>query len=103
MGRDLAVQWPEILRHQDARSAQLRAQYQPDVFWNAAAVEAVSDEDHRALIFGQVALGTAVTDLIRAFGVRPHAVIGYSLGESAGLFALRVWGNRDEMLRVPTC
>ena len=28
----------------------------------------------------------------------PDAVIGYSLGESAGLFAMNVWRERDEML-----
>src|SRR5262249_60456523 len=32
------------------------------------------------------------------FGGRPSAVLGYSLGESAGLFALRAWTDRDRML-----
>ena len=42
--------------------------------------------------------GCAVSDIVRSFGVSPAAVIGYSLGESAGLFALRAWQERDSML-----
>src|SRR5262249_21663703 len=34
------------------------------------------------------------------FGVRPTAVIGHSLGESAALFAQRAWTDRDGMLRA---
>ena len=30
--------------------------------------------------------------------VRPDAAVGYSLGESAALFALRAWRDRDAML-----
>jgi acyl transferase domain-containing protein len=98
MGRDVAVQWPEIHRKQDVQNQFLRAQYQPERFWDTGSLDPVED-DHRAAIFGQVALATAVTDLIQEFGIRCEAVIGYSLGESAGLFALRAWADRDEMLR----
>ena len=45
----------------------------------------------------QVVLGTIVTDLLASFGVRPDAVIGYSLGESSALFATRAWNDRDEI------
>ena len=34
-----------------------------------------------------------------SLGVKPSAVLGYSLGETAGLFALRAWTDRDEMFR----
>ena len=54
--------------------------------------------DHRAVIFGQVATGCAVSDIVRSFGVSPAAYIGYSLGESAGLFASGAWHERDSML-----
>ena len=40
-----------------------------------------------------------VSDLALRFGLQPTAVVGYSLGESTGLFALRAWTERDEMLR----
>ena len=98
MGRELWVQWPEILRRQDRENQHLRDQFQPDVFWDGGPIEAVN-QNHKATIFGQVALGTAVSDLIQRFGVRPGAVVGYSLGETAGLFALRAWTARDEMLQ----
>ncbi|MBI2191687.1 MAG: type I polyketide synthase [Planctomycetes bacterium] len=98
MGREISVEWPEILRRQDLETETLRDQLVPDVIWNARS----SKELHanpKAMIFGQVALGTLVSDLLRGFGVHPHAVIGYSLGESAGLFALRAWRDRTGMLQ----
>ncbi|HMB06182.1 MAG TPA: beta-ketoacyl synthase N-terminal-like domain-containing protein, partial [Isosphaeraceae bacterium] len=97
MGRDLSAQWPEVLRAQDEENERLRSQLAPGSFWNADPPDVFPD--HRAPILGQVALGTIVGDLLRGLGVRPDAMIGYSLGESAGLFALRAWTGRDEMLR----
>ncbi|MEK7794120.1 MAG: type I polyketide synthase, partial [Candidatus Hydrogenedentota bacterium] len=76
----------------------LFSQFQPNTFWDPADPADVH-QDHKAILFGQVALGSAVTELIERFGVRPSAVIGYSLGETAGLVATRAWTARDEMLR----
>ncbi len=56
--------------------------------------------DTREKIIAQVALGGLTTDLVRMFGVQPDTAIGYSLGESAALFALRAWTDRDVMLRA---
>ena len=97
MGRVLSAHWPEILRAQDEENASLRSQLGPGTYWNADPPDVFTD--HRAPILGQVTLGAFVGDLIRGFGVAPGAVIGYSLGESAGLFALRAWTERDEMRR----
>jgi acyl transferase domain-containing protein/3-hydroxymyristoyl/3-hydroxydecanoyl-(acyl carrier protein) dehydratase len=97
MGRDLSALWPEVLRAQDAESGRLRSQMAPGTFWNDDPP--ASFDDHRAPILGQVALGAMVSDLLRGFGVEPGAAIGYSLGESAALFALRAWTGRDEILR----
>jgi len=97
MGMELSCRWPEILRRQDADNLYLRSQFQPERFWNGAPLSEIND-DHRAVIFGQVATGCAVSDLVRSFGVQPQSVIGYSLGESAGLFALGAWRDRDGML-----
>ena len=94
MGREIAAQWPEIVRRQDAGNQRLRDQYAPDLFWNAA-----SGAMPRLLLLGQVTYSTLMTDLLRSFGIRPHAAVGYSLGESSALFALRAWTERDEMLR----
>ncbi len=96
MGMDLFSRWPDILRRQNAENLFLRKQFQPELFWNGAP-SAEIDNNHRAVIFGQVATGCAVSDLVRSFGVQPTAVIGYSLGESAGLLALHAWQERDAM------
>jgi len=97
MGRELAVEWPEIARRQDAETLYLPQQLLPDRFWNAASSKDLGD-DERAFIIAQVALGTVVSDLVRSFGVEPGSVLGYSLGEPTGLFSLRAWRDREMML-----
>ena len=96
-GRELAAQWPEIARRQDAETLYLPQQLLPDRFWNASSNKDLGD-DERAFIIAQVALGTVVSDLVRSFGVEPGSVLGYSLGEPAGLFSLRAWRDREMML-----
>ncbi|MGL6094203.1 MAG: acyltransferase domain-containing protein, partial [Fimbriiglobus sp.] len=95
MGRDLSAQFPEILRRQQAENRNLRGQFAPDKFWADAIPP---DTTAKEFLFGQVTLGTLTADLLRSLGVRPDAMVGLSLGESAGLFGLRVWESRDEML-----
>ncbi len=97
MGRDLGVEWPDVLRQQDRENARLRDQFEPDVFWHPES-PAAALTNPKAALFGQVALGTAAADLVQRFGIRPGAVVGYSLGETAGLFALKAWTDRDLML-----
>lgn len=96
MGQELSAQWPLIYRQQDAGSRYLARQFLPKHFWRPSLAESLHG-DHNALVIGQVALGTAVSDLVRSFGVAPQAVSGYSLGESAGLFSLGAWTDRDGM------
>ena len=88
MGREIGVQWPAALRRQETQCSRLESQLG----------EVLPDEPRR-LILAQVGLGTLVSDVVRSFGVEPQAVIGYSLGETAGLFSLGAWHDRDEMLR----
>ena len=97
MGRELLASFPGILRDQEAENERLRDQYRPELIWFGRSTSELL-EDHKAMIFGQVAIGTAICDLLGRFGVRPTASIGYSLGESAALFGLRAWTDRDEML-----
>ena len=97
MGRGLGLYWPEIFRRQEAENEYLRSQFAADVFWDQDAIDPKTDP--RKIILGQVAFGTAVTDLLSVFGVKPDAVIGYSLGETTSLFATRAWTNRDDMLQ----
>ena len=95
MGRSLGVQFPDILRGQQAENANLRSQYAPDRFWADAIPVGTAAKQ---FLFGQVTLGTLTADLLRGLGVPADALLGQSLGESAGLFGLRVWHDRDEML-----
>ncbi|MHC5018820.1 MAG: beta-ketoacyl synthase N-terminal-like domain-containing protein [Planctomycetota bacterium] len=101
VARELSAHWPGVFAALDARSSRLRRQILPQLYWNARTPEAVAAAaaDCRATILAQVALGAAVSDVYRALGLRPHAVIGYSLGESAGLVALEAWRDRDLMLQ----
>ena len=95
MGRALGLAWPEVLRRQDEENDFLASQYRAETFWN----NSTSSPSARDIIFGSVTVGTLTSDLVRYFGITPDAAIGYSLGESAALFAMRVWKDRDEMLR----
>lgn len=95
MTRELACQWPEVLHRQQAENQTLFGQYRPDVIWS----ESLAGLDGRTAIFAQVSVGTLTTDLLRSLGVQPDAVVGYSLGESAGFFAMRAWPERDLMYR----
>ncbi|MDX6770968.1 MAG: beta-ketoacyl synthase N-terminal-like domain-containing protein, partial [Elusimicrobiota bacterium] len=108
MTTGFGVQWPEVLRRHDRENGRLRDQLVPARVtpwsltwpegWEARAERALND-DYHALIFASVAHGAATSDLLRSFGVEPTALIGYSLGETASLFATRAWTARDEMLR----
>ena len=96
MGRELGTQFPHVLRRQQVENALLRQQYGPHLFWANAIPPAATAKQ---FLFGQVTLGTLVSDTLVSLGLKPEAMLGQSLGESAGLFGLRVWADRDEMLR----
>jgi PfaB family protein len=108
MGRDVAAHWPEIVRRLDAETGTLKSQMMPRWYapwrwdwsagWQRDAARGASGDCLR-MIMGQVAHGAMMSDLLCHLGVRPSAAIGYSLGETASLFALRAWTDRDEMLR----
>lgn len=108
MSAAFGAQWPELLRRHDLENGRLRDQMVParvapwSLTWNEgweARAERALNDDYHALIFGSVAHGTLTSDLLRGFGVEPTALVGYSLGETASLFATRAWTSRDEMLR----
>lgn len=95
MGRTLLSVFPDVLRRQQAENDDLPEQLKIASYWGPQRLAV----DHKSMIFAQVAIGTAVCDLLALFGVRPSASIGYSLGESAAFFGLRAWTDRDEMLQ----
>ena len=96
MGRDLSAAFSGVLRRQQSENSYLRGQYAPDKFW---ADFLPADTTAKQFLFGQVALGTLVSDTLVSLGVKPDAGIGLSLGESSSLFGLRIWTDRDEMFR----
>ena len=96
MGATASAHWPEVLRTLDRHTQRLKSQLLPRYYvpWTTDRVTT----DQIGMIMGQVAHGVVMSDLLQSLGVRPTAVIGYSLGETTGLFALRAWQGRDEML-----
>ncbi len=108
MGRDIGVHFPEVLRKMDAGTLQLKTQFIPECYvpwrisWEPGWEETVHKKilsDPLNMIFGQVVHGGVVASLVTGFGIKPESVIGYSLGESAGLFALGAWPDRGMMLK----
>ncbi len=104
MGREVGLLWPDVLRGLDAESERLssylagpwtmpyRTDWSPG--WEKQALQ-LWEGDLRRTIFGQVMYGVVMSDLTRSLGVEPQAVIGYSLGESAGLLSMRAWVDRE--------
>ncbi|MBL1141033.1 MAG: type I polyketide synthase [Proteobacteria bacterium] len=96
MGQELGVAFPEILEKLNNENEMLASQFASGCFWKKDDGKELS---HEEVIFGQVWLGTFVSDVVSSFGIKPDAVIGYSLGETAGFFSTRTWTARDEMLK----
>ncbi len=107
MGREVGLHWPEILRQMDAETERLKSQCRPEVFmpqrvsWKPGWEDDAGcriDADPLNPILGQVVFGGMMTELMHSFNLTPQAVIGYSLGESTALFAMKAWPDRDRML-----
>lgn len=107
MGRDLGLRFPGIVARMDRETAQLKTQCRPwslmpwrqawQPGWEADATARLG-ADPLNMIFGQVIFGDLMTRVLNRFTIRTDALIGYSLGESAGLFAQGVWSDRGDML-----
>ncbi|MDM8524967.1 beta-ketoacyl synthase N-terminal-like domain-containing protein [Desulfococcaceae bacterium HSG8] len=108
MGRGMGLYWPEILRDMDARIPRLQTLMVPECYmpwrnswnpgWEKEAQDKIASEPLN-VIFGQVIYGEIAANLVKSFGIKPSAVIGYSIGESAGLFATGAWSAHEEMLK----
>ncbi|MDX2447222.1 MAG: beta-ketoacyl synthase N-terminal-like domain-containing protein [Desulfobacterales bacterium] len=107
MGRDMGIQWPGILHRMDEETRQLKRQMIPERFvpyrmswenrWQTDAMVQIHADPLYA-IFGQVMQGTVAARLMLQFVNQPEAVIGYSLGETAGLVAMGAWKGQDHLL-----
>ncbi|MGD9008971.1 MAG: beta-ketoacyl synthase N-terminal-like domain-containing protein, partial [Desulfobacteraceae bacterium] len=107
MGRRLGAIWPEVLKEMDLSTDRLHDQLLPQWYdpWRISWPEQWHKEAYRNLIadplntiFGQVLFAGQMTLLLNKFNLFPDAVIGYSLGESAGNFAMGAWPERGMML-----
>jgi acyl transferase domain-containing protein/3-hydroxymyristoyl/3-hydroxydecanoyl-(acyl carrier protein) dehydratase len=96
MGRQFCLAFPEILEKQDLENALLRDQFFINEFWHDSD-ESLSGYSNGPAFGAQVAFGSLVTEVLKHAGISPAAVLGYSLGESTGLVATRVWQARDEI------
>ena len=101
MGRELGVAFPNVLEKLNLENDSLASQFAKGRFWQSQNSKLNRDNElsHEEVIFGQVWLGTFVSDVVSSFAINPDAVIGYSLGETAGFFSTRTWTARDEMLQ----
>ena len=107
MGRNLALYWPEVMQRMDGSTKRLKSQLLPRWYdpwriewqkgWQAEVYKELAADPMRT-IFGQVLFGGQMTALLKKCNLNADAVIGYSLGESAGLFAMGAWQDRGQML-----
>ncbi len=107
MGRSVGIRWPEVLRQMDFQTPELKTQLIPEMYvpyrqfwtpgWEIEAQNAISASPLFP-IFGQVLYGSVMTRVMRTLGLTPQAAIGYSLGETAGFFALNAWPDSGVML-----
>jgi len=97
-GRELGFAFRHILDKIDKESLRLEDQFQPQLYWNQPD-KAEMDKDPHGLIIGHVTYCFFVTELLRCSEVIPGNIIGYSLGESSGLIAQRIWPDRDAVLQ----
>ncbi|MBQ7567233.1 type I polyketide synthase, partial [bacterium] len=107
MGRELCARFPNLMHRLDLENLRLSDQFmarycQPYRHsWNSGwkrESTAILNSDTHKMMFSQVCFGTIATEAVRSLGIEAQAVIGYSLGESAALFANRAWPSRDGML-----
>ena len=95
MSQQLSLPAALVLDHNDERHQYLWDQFAGAVFWQN---QPVSNDDHPTLLCSQIWSSTFVYDIFCHLGIRGEAMIGYSLGETASLFASGCWPERDSML-----
>lgn len=91
MGETLPLAFPRVLEQLGAEVHDFSRHLFPPIAEGPAGLAEI--------IVRQVTHGLVVHDALRLLGVTAQAYMGYSLGESAGLFASRAWRDRDTMFR----
>lgn len=108
MGRELATLFPGVASEICAEAELSYQHYTPwltqpfrsqrEQGWEAEALAAI-ENDPLAPIFSQVTYAILAARVLGLFLPKPDAAIGYSLGETAALFATGAWTERDDMFR----
>ena len=80
MGQQLSAAFPEVLESQHLTNLRLKDQFQATTFG------------------AQSCLASFVTDILTTLQVKPQAAMGYSLGESTALLAMKAVADRDGLL-----
>ena len=93
-GRQLFTRFTGCLTSARDDGGMLRRMISDSSFWSPVTPIPM---DVREAILAQVSLGCFGTDLLRGFGLSPAIACGHSLGQTAMLFALGIWKNRQEM------
>jgi acyl transferase domain-containing protein/3-hydroxymyristoyl/3-hydroxydecanoyl-(acyl carrier protein) dehydratase len=96
MGEEFAEHFPDVITGGPHGPETFAEELRPDVFWTGETP--LTDDDQRPHIQAQVALGTMLSGLLKSFGLKPSAYLGYSLGETAALYASGAWKARREMI-----
>ncbi|TWI77493.1 PfaB family protein [Desulfobotulus alkaliphilus] len=88
MGESLARFWPHIIKADE------------ESFFDKKAIPPLSPDDGHdptPAIFAQVRYGRIMTRIAEEEGFAAEAIMGYSLGETAGFFATGLWENPEIM------
>ncbi len=91
MGETLPLSFPRVLEQLGTEVHDFSRHLFPSIAEGPAGLAEI--------IVRQVTHGLVVHDALRLLGVSAQAYMGYSLGESAGLFASRAWRDRDTMFQ----
>lgn len=91
MGETLPLAFPQVLEQLGREVEDFSRHLFPPIANGPAGLAEI--------IVRQVTHGLVVHDALKLLGVSAQAYMGYSLGESAGLFASRAWRERDTMFR----
>lgn len=107
MGRGLNLRFPGLRQQYDFHNAHLKDELTPWLYapylsdWPKGYARKIwkqTDEKLLQFIFGQTAYCVGMYQALKAFEIRHDAVAGYSLGESAMMFATGAWSEANDMM-----
>lgn len=106
LGREFALSFLPLMHRFDCENRYMAGEFavrcnQPlrldwSENWQQRAMQELQADTHQ-MMSSQVSFAMLTSDIVRSLGIEPDCAIGYSLGESAALFSLRAWPDRDKM------